>query len=241
MKISRGQFWLGDCLELMKKIPSGSVDMILCDLPYGTTQNKWDTIIPFEPLWKQYWRIAKPNAAVVLTASQPFTSLLIMSQIDNFKYSWVWKKSKATGFLDAKRKPLKEHEDICIFYKKQSCYNPQGTIETKVNSGRKNKAGNGNFGKVSDKPYIQTVGNFPRSILEMQHETKPVHPTQKPVALFEYLIRTYTNPGETVLDNCAGSGTTAVAAERTERQWICIEKDPAYYYGAIGRVWGECQ
>lgn len=251
MIIGRGQFWLGDCLELMQQIPTGSVDMILCDLPYGTTACKWDTIIPFEPLWKQYWRIAKPNAAVVLTASQPFTTKLINSQIERFAFSWVWNKQFGGNFVQAKRQPIKTHEDICVFQYngKQPQYFPQmtmrdkpikaGKVELQPDSAIPNASGKEAIEKVKNKIYDK---KYPVSIIDIssRESERGLHPTQKPVALFEYLIRTYTNPGEMVLDNCAGSGTTAIAAERTDRRWICIEKDPAYYYGAVGRAWSEC-
>lgn len=223
----------GDCLELMKTIPDASVDMILCDLPYGTTQNKWDSIIPFEELWANYKRVCR--GAIVLTAAQPFTSALVMSNLNGFKYQWVWEKTKASGFLNARRRPLSAHEDIVIFESLEK-YNPQGLISVSVNSSRKNKSGNGNFGRVSDRPYIQKEGNFPRSVLRFQHETAPVHPTQKPVALMEYMIRTYTNPGDTVLDNCMGSGTTGVACVNTGRNFIGMEMDAGYFQIAQGRI-----
>jgi len=240
--LGNGAIWNGDCLELMKYIPSGSVDMILCDLPYGTTACKWDRIIPFEPLWEQYWRVAKPNAAIVLTASQPFTTALISSQIDNFKYCWVWVKEKGTGHLNAKKMPMRNIEDICIFYKKQCNYFPQ-FLEGKPYDGMKR------IGKKSDTPvYSKNLPirednsgfRYPKQTLEFNCVGRGgLHPTQKPVALFEYLIKTYTNAGETVLDNCSGSGTTAIAAQRTGRRFICIEKDPVYYYGSTARLWKE--
>ena len=226
---------LGDCLELMRDIPDGSVDMVLCDLPYGTTQNKWDSVIPFEPLWEQYKRIIKKHGVIVLTASQPFTTALIASNMGMFKYCWVWEKPKASGFLNARRRPLAAHEDIVVFGSAKT-YNPQGLIPVSVNSSRKNKSGTGNFGKVSDRPYIQKEGNFPRSVQRFQHETSPQHPTQKPVALIEYLIRTYTNEGETVLDNCMGSGTTGVACVNTGRKFIGIEMDETYFNIAEARI-----
>lgn len=231
MKIGNGEFWLGDCLELMARIPDGSVDMVLCDLPYGTTQNKWDSIIPFGPLWGQYWRICKPNAAVVLTAAQPFTSALVMSQVDRFKYDWIWQKGKPTGHLNAKKQPMREKEDVLVFADGQTVYNPQGTRPTNATIKRTNR---GNYGECS-RTTVQTVTGYPTNIISFNSETG-FHPTQKPVALFDYLIRTYTNPGDLVLDNCAGSGTTAAAAEQTGRRWLCIEREPAYYYGAVGRV-----
>lgn len=223
----------GDCLWIMHEIPDASVDMILCDLPYGTTQNKWDSVIPFELLWAHYKRICK--GAIVLTAAQPFTSALIASNYDDFRYQWVWEKPKASGFLNARRRPLTAHEDVAVFGSIE-VYNPQGLQPVAVNNARKNKSGNGNFGKVSDKPYTQTEGNFPRSVIEFQHEVKPVHPTQKPVALMEYLIRTYTNPGDTVLDNCMGSGTTGVACANTGREFIGIEQSWEYFKIAADRI-----
>lgn len=225
------ELWCGDCLELMKDIPSGSVDMILCDLPYGTTQNKWDTVIPFQVLWGEYWRILKPNGAVVLTAAQPFTSALVMSQVSNFKYGWVWKKSKPTGHLNAKKQPMRNTEDVLVFCRAQSVYNPQGTKPTDVMVSRTNR---GNYGECS-KTTRQTVTGYPTTILEFPTENG-THPTQKPVALMEYLIRTYTNEGETVLDNCMGSGTTGVACVNTNRNFIGIEKDPAYFQIAKDRI-----
>lgn len=234
-----GEFWHGDCLELMTRIPSGSVDMILCDLPYGTTQNKWDAIIPFERLWKEYWRVCKPNAAIVLTAAQPFISALVMSQIDAFKYDWVWKKEKGTGHLNAKKMPMKDKEDILVFYREQCFYNPQfGEGEPFGNKRGRNTE---NYGNHKAENNENDGKRYPKQILEFNSVGRGgVHPTQKPVALFEYLIRTYTNLGETVLDNCAGSGTTAIAAERTGRRWICIEKDFTYWAGAYARVYVEC-
>jgi len=242
MKIGLGQFWLGDCLELMRNIPDASIDMILCDLPYGTTQNKWDAVIPFEPLWKEYWRVAKSNAAVVLTAAQPFTSALVMSQLERFKYDWNWRKSNATGHLNAKKMPLRQHEDILLFAKKQPIYNPilfQKQIARNAQKSVKSKGSYGEFNEGTFRSIPDEMG-YPRSVIECNtayHEREAgLHPTQKPVALFEYLIKTYTNPFMTVLDNCAGSGTTAIACENTYRQWVCIEKEPSYYYPAVSRV-----
>ena len=218
-----------DCLEGMKRIPDKSIDMILCDLPYGTTACKWDTVIPFEPLWEQYERIIKDNGAIVLTASQPFTSELVMSNPRMFKNEWIWKKQKPTNFYQVKQQPLKEHESILIFAKKRINYNPQGTITVSVKSGRKNKSSN-LYSDYDGGDYVQTVGNYPRSILAYPTEgdKKRLHPTQKPVALFEYLIKTYTNEGETVLDNCIGSGTTAIACINTKRNYIGFELDKHY-------------
>jgi site-specific DNA-methyltransferase (adenine-specific) len=222
VNIKNGVWWQGDCLDVMKRIPDGSVDMILCDLPYGTTQNKWDTVIPFEPLWREYWRVAKPRAAVVLTAQCPFDKALGASQIEYLKYEWIWEKARATGHLNAKRQPMKSHENTLVFYREQCVYNPQmipGEIYT-VGGGASKKDNYGDFSTVREN---NGEFRYPRSIQKFNTETG-IHPTQKPVALFEYLIRTYTNPGDVVLDNCAGSGTTAIACENLDRHWVCIER-----------------
>lgn len=246
MKLGNGTFLKGDCLELMKDIPQGTVDLILCDLPYGTTSCAWDSVIPFEPLWEQYWRVIKANGAIVLTSAQPFTTALISSQIKHFKYTWVWDKISVTGFANASKQPLRHLEDVCVFYKKQPTYNPQGVQMASVV--RKNSASQGGAtlkgehisnGKGSlrtaGKEHRQEFTNFPKQRIEISRETG-FHPTQKPVALFEYIIKTYTNPGEIVLDNTAGSGTTAIAAENTKRQWICMEQNDEYYEKAVERV-----
>lgn len=233
-----GEMWMGDCLELMRDIPSGSVDMILCDLPYGTTQNKWDSVIPFEPLWEQYWRIAKPNAAVVLTAQCPFDKVLGCSQLQFLKYEWIWQKTKATGHLNAKKQPMKAHENVLVFYREQCIYNAQKIDGKpyKPNGGASKKDNYGDFKAVREGS--EDGSRYPVSVQIMKNVTDPIHPTQKPVALFEYLIRTYTNPGDVVMDNCLGSGTTAVAAENTGRRWIGIERDEGYFIKAWTRVMG---
>ena len=239
-----GTIYNGNCLELMANIPNGSVDMILCDLPYGTTQNEFDKeIIPFEPLWEQYWRVSKPNAAIVLTSAQPFTSALVQSQLKYFKYEWIWHKSKVTGFLNAKKQPLRSHESVLVFYKSQPTYNPQGVRHIqKVCGVQKSKTtgkSTSNYGQLSGQPgdtYIQTQTGYPTSVIDIGSETSAVHPTQKPVELFEYLIKTYTDKGDTVLDNTSGSGTTAVAAENTGRKWICMEMDEKYYTPSVQRI-----
>ena len=242
-QIGRGTFMLGDCLERMREIPDGSVDMILCDLPYGTTACKWDNVIPFDPLWDEYRRISKSGSAVVLTAAQPFTSALIMSQPDFFKYALIWKKSRVQHFAQAPYRFLTEHEDVIVFSdggvsknaKVRMTYNPQGTIGCeKVCRGKGHSDHRPSQRRQAD--YVQTVTGYPKSILEFASDTAKEHPTQKPVALFEYLIRTYTDESMTVLDNCAGSGTTAIAAERTGRNWICIERDETYFAKACERV-----
>lgn len=238
----------GDCLEVMPSIPDKSVDMILCDLPYGTTACKWDTIIPFEPLWEQYRRVIKDNGAIVLTASQPFTSALVMSNIKMFKYSYVWIKNLTSNFLNAKKQPLRKFEDVLIFYTSQPIYNPL-LKEKKKESIRWNniekKGHNGStYGKVKEKHLryefreIPLDMQYPDNVLNINqlHRTTNIHPTQKPVALFEYLIKTYTNENETVLDNCSGSGTTAIACINTNRNYICIEKDKTYFDLSVERV-----
>lgn len=216
----------GDCLWMMQAIPDASVDLVLCDLPYGTTQNKWDAVIPFTPLWEQYRRICK--GAVVLTAAQPFTSALVMSNIEDFKYQWVWEKTNCSGFANAKRQPLRNHEDVLVFYSSPSTYNPQDVISC-VPKVRTAKTG-ANMGRTGFKDgYVQTVTGYPKTVQKFASERNTVHPTQKPVALMEYLIRTYTDEGMTVLDNCMGSGTTGVACVNTGRNFIGIERDPNYF------------
>ena len=228
---------LGDCLERMKEIPDGSVDLILADPPYGTTACKWDSVIDLALMWEQLKRIIKPNGAIVMTASQPFTTTLIASNLKEFRYCWVWEKQQPTGFLDARRKPMKAHEDVCVFYAATATYNPQGLIAVQVKNSRKNKAGNGVYGAVGADDYVQKEGNFPRSVLKIDRVTHgQVHPTQKPVALMEYLIKTYTNEGETVLDFVMGSGTTGVACKNTGRKFIGIEKDAGYFEIAKQRL-----
>ena len=244
MSEGKKEILLGDCLELMKDIPNGSIDMILCDLPYGTTQNKWDNIIYLPKLWEQYERIIKPNGVIVLTASQPFTSQLVMSNLKLFKYSLVWNKKIVTGFLNSKRQPLRQHEDILVFYSKKPTYNPQmHQNKLKRNfEGAEKKPSTENYGK--QKNYISTVKDdisYPRSIIEQtgvvnNSSQKVAHPTQKPIALFEYLVNTYTNENDLVLDNTAGSGTTAIACLNTNRQFIVMEKEQKYYDIILKRV-----
>ena len=229
----------GNCLEVMRGMPDKCVDMILCDLPYGTTACSWDTIIPFEPLWEQYKRIAKDNAAIVLTASQPFTSKLIMSNLEMFKYCWVWNKPSAKGHFNAKKRPMMAHEDIVVFYAKQPSYTPQMTQGHTRKTATKNKSLNSEVYNNNTKTVVyNSTSRYPRSIQTFKQETQTcsLHPTQKPVSLFEYLIITYTKPGEIVLDNCIGSGTTAVAATQTNRQFIGIELSPSYVEIAMKRL-----
>ncbi len=246
MSLKINEIYNMDCLEGMKLIDDKSVDMILCDLPYGTTACKWDTIIPFEPLWEQYNRIIKDNGAIALTASQPFTSRLVESNINLFKYEWVWEKSRTAGFLNANNAPLKKHESVLVFSKgttangskRRMSYFPQGLKE--INEVKKSVKQNNDTVVGSrpsrNKPYIAKYTGYPNSILRFNNEPKQIHPAQKPVALFEYLIKTYTNEGETVLDNCMGSGTTAIACLNTNRNYIGFELDATYFDIANKRI-----
>ena len=235
---------LGDCLELMKDIPNGSIDMILCDLPYGTTEAKWDSILPLDLLWENYKRVLKINGVVVLTSTEPFTSILNVSNLKWFKYDFIWNKLNATGHLNAKARPLKQHENISVFSNGSATstslkmtYNPQGlfdvdidkiNFETETTGKRKSRS--------KGKKWKQTKSGYPKSILTFAYDKDKLHPTQKPIALFEYLIRTYSNEGELVLDNTAGSGTTAIACLNTKRQFIVMEKEQKYYDIILKRV-----
>lgn len=235
--ISNGVFMLGDCFERMRELPDASVDMVLADLPYGTTQNKWDSVLPLEPLWAEYWRVCKPNAAVVLTAAQPFTSVLVMSAVQQFKQELVWCKNVASDFLNVNRRHMAKHESVLLFAKGSPAYNPQLAPGKPYVAKRYGNDDTGdNYGQIAQRTTTVNEGDRkPTSLLNFDRQTG-LHPTQKPVALFEYLIRTYTNEGDTVLDNTAGSGTTAVAAERCGRRWVCIERDETYYAKAVDRV-----
>ena len=285
-----------DCLVGMKRIPDKSVDMILCDLPYGTTRNKWDTVIPLELLWEQYERVVKDNGAVVLTAQTPFDKVLGTSNLKILRYEWVWNKVSPTGHLNAKKMPMKKTENILVFYKKLPTYNAQGLIyNPRIKTRLSKSVGSSNYGKHSDFNFSEYSG-YPTNLLKFKRESglhptqKPValfeyliktytnegetvldncmgssnygkhsdsnfseysgyptnllkfkresglHPTQKPVGLFEYLIKTYTNEGETVLDNCMGSGTTAIACINTNRNYIGFEMDEGYYNASLDRI-----
>lgn len=227
--ISLNSIIQGDCLEVMKGIPPSSIDMILCDLPYGTTRNKWDSIIPLDNLWEQYLRITKPNGVIVLTAVQIFASQLIMSQPKLFKYDWIWEKTIFSGQLNVKRRPLRAHEHILIFYNKQPTYNQQFSKGTPYSINRKVTFKGEGYNKQHDTQKINNGFRHPSSILKFSNpRIKGGHPTQKPVALFEYLINTYTTKGNIVLDNCIGSGTTAIAAIKTGRRFIGIELSKTY-------------
>ncbi|MCP4054725.1 MAG: site-specific DNA-methyltransferase [Mesoflavibacter sp.] len=239
MKIN--EIYKGDCLELMPKfVESKSVDMIFCDLPYGTTQNKWDSVIPLDRLWSEYKRIIKDNGVIVLTAAQPFTSTLVMSNPKMFKYEWIWKKTKCSGHLNAKKMPLRQHESVLIFYKKPPTYNPQGLIDGDFNNSRPAQ-GSGivkNYGKERYTKQISKKGNYPKTIQEFANPSGAghLHPTMKPLSLIEYMILTYTNEGDLVLDNTCGSGTTGLGAKNLERNFIMMEQDPEHYEAACKRV-----
>lgn len=234
------QLLKGDCLELMSDIPDNSIDMILCDLPYGTTACKWDTIIPFNELWKSYNRVIKDNGAIVLFSAQPFTTKLISSNLKHFRYCWYWKKNNVTGGIFCKYQPMRCIEDICVFYKKMPTYNPQGLKKLdkiKVSQPQKMSV----YGKKKN-PSFQSYTGYPKHLLEFDNIAvggKRLHPTQKPVNLLEYLIKTYTNEGDTVLDNCMGSGSSGIACINTDRRFIGIEKDTKFYEIAVDRAFNH--
>lgn len=245
--VSQSTFYQGDCLVEMDKILDKSIDMILCDLPYGTTSNKWDAVIPFEPLWEQYKRIIKPTSVIALTASQPFSSALLMSNTTMFKHEWIWLKNRGSNFANTVREPFKEHEQVLIFSNGKWTYNKQmqertgggkGLIGKKVGIGKLQREGIGKFNEFKDIESLPEL-RVPSSWQKFNTEVG-LHPTQKPVELMEYMIKTYTNEGETVLDNCMGSGTTGVACKKTGRHFIGIEKDPKYFEIAVNRITDYC-
>lgn len=233
---------LGDAIEMMSTLEDESVDMILCDLPYGTTQNKWDSIIPFDKMWEQFNRICKSSAAMAFTSAEPFTSNLILSNIKMFRYDLIWEKSHATGFLNANKMPLRKHENILLFYRKPPIYNAQLFEKEKENIRpvRKKNRQSSNYGVFDsgDHRIVPISIGYPASILKHNIEQRKycIHPTQKPVSLFEWLIKSYTNPDCVILDCCAGSMTTAIAAINTRRKYICIERDEQYYNEGFIRV-----
>lgn len=231
------EIYHADCLEGMNWVDDGTVDLVLSDLPYGNTNCRWDTVIPFEPLWAQYSRVLKPNGALVLMATQPFATDLINSQRRMFRYDLVWEKSMPVGFANSHRQPLRSHENILVFYRRQPTYNPQDLIklDTPVKIRDSHKTGKGVY-RALDKEYVKTHTHYPRSVLRFQLKGKRLHPTQKPLELFEYLVRTYTNPGDLVMDNCMGSGTTAIACINSGRQFVGFEKDEQYFEITKSRI-----
>jgi len=247
-RVSGSTFVNADCFDVFPFIEEKSIDAIICDLPYGTTEAKWDSVLPLNKLWDEYKRILKTNGVIILTSTEPFTSVLNVSKLDWFKYDFIWNKLNATGHLNAKARPLKQHENISVFSEGSAtstsltmCYNPQGLFDvdiTKVNfetetTGKRQSRAKG-------KEWKQTKSGYPKSILTFQYDKEKLHPTQKPIELMEYLVKTYTNEGDMVLDNCMGSGTTGVACKKTGRHFIGIEKDPKYFEIAVSRVSAYC-
>ena len=235
------EIFLGDCLSVMEDLSDNSIDMVFCDLPYGTTQNKWDNVIPFDKLWSAYNRVVKENGAIVLTSQQPFTSQLIMSNPNQFRYEWIWEKNKATGHLNAKKMPMKAHENVLIFYRKLPTYNPQkttghkpfGAVKPRNNIPEPKEKRNynhlsqtfGNDGTTTDR-YPRSVQKFP--VINNDNPLK-FHPTQKPVGMIEYFIKTYSNENDVILDNCMGSGSTCISCINTNRRYIGIESNEEYF------------
>lgn len=230
------KLYQGECLEIMKEIPAGSVDMILCDLPYGTTACKWDTVIPFEPLWEQYKRVIKKNGAIVLFAQTPFDKVLGCSNLPWLKYEWIWRKESGTGHLNAKKAPMKDHENVLVFCEGSTTYNPQMRTGFKPYTCKQGATKSQNYGNQTGAVTVSDGERYPLSTIDFQRDKDKVHPTQKPVALCEYLIKTYTNEGEWVLDNTMGSGTTGVACVNTNRSFVGIEKDAKYFAIAKQRI-----
>ena len=232
--MKRNEIYLGDCLELIPKhVEDKSIDMIFCDLPYGTTQNKWDSVIDLPKLWNEYKRVIKDNGAIVLFSAQPFTSALISSNYKDYKYSWYWLKNRATGVLNAKKQPLRNIEEVCVFNVKK--YSPQGLIEVNQAS-RNSKKDYDNYGKGTSEQYTQKHTNYPKQLIEFDSVQRTIHPTQKPLELIEYMIKTYTNEGDLILDNTCGSGTTGLGAKNLKRDYIMMEQDLEYYEIACKRV-----
>lgn len=227
----------GDCFDIMPELPDKSIDMILCDLPYGTTQNKWDSVLPLDKLWEQYKRIIKDNGAIVLTAQTPFDKVLGVSNLDMLRYEWIWDKKLSTGFLNAARMPLKRHENVLVFYKNLPVYNPIKT-QGKPYTDKVRERKSDNYGDFKPRASTNETGmRLPTSIIEISNADRggKSHPTEKPVELYEYFIKTYTNPGDIILDNCSGSGVLAEAALNLRRQYICIEITEKYFNSSIER------
>jgi len=236
MSIELDRIYNMDCLEGMKAIPDGTIDAVICDLPYGTTACKWDSVIPFDKLWEQYRRIIKEDGAICLFSQQPFTSALVMSNPDWFRYEWIWEKNRTTGFLNAANAPMKAHENVCIFYKKQPTYNPQ-FLQGDPYKVRRGPIKSHNY--EVDQKCTETINDgkrYPIDIIQFNSEMDGFHPTQKPVDLLRYLVLTYTNEGDTVLDNCMGSGTTAIACIKERRHFIGFELNKEYFDKACKRI-----
>lgn len=235
---------LGNCMEMLCKVPDGSIDMILCDLPYGVTKNKWDSCLPLDTLWQQYSRIIKENGAIVLFADGMFMARLMLSNPKMWRYNLVWDKALVSGFLNANRMPLRQHEELCVFYKKQPAYNPQKKAGRKSHSKGTGKSyANNNYGDYGFVDNADKHGDlkFPTSIWRFQktHPSKATHPTEKPVDLCRELILTYTNPGDTVMDNCMGTGAVGVACVQTGRKFVGMESSPEYFAEAVRRISNE--
>lgn len=233
----------GDCIDVMTRLPAGEVDMVLADVPYGQTRNAWDVPIPFDPMWQQLRRVAKPDAAIVLMAAQPFASKLVCSNLEDFRYDLIWSKNKPTGFLNAKKQPLRSHEHILVFYRSPPTYSPQMTTGHKPGNYARRVKHSSNYGAQTPTEYGGSTERYPLSIVPMpiinNDDPDKRHPTQKPIDLMGWLIRSYTERGQTILDFTAGAGTTAVAALREGRRFICIEKEPSYIEIIEDRVAAE--
>lgn len=240
--MSKATLLQGDCLELMNRIPDSSIDMVLSDLPYGTTRCRWDAPINLQELWEQYRRVVKENGAIALFSAQPFTTELIGSNKAMYRYEWIWRKTQPSGFMNAKKMPLRAHENIEIFYRKPPTYNPQMTHghqrKTATAYGTRESDGSSCYGREERNYTYDSTDRYPVDVLQYStgDKSKRLHPTQKPVDLLEYLVKTYTNPGETVLDNCMGAGSTGVACLNTGREFVGIELDPEYYQIAKERI-----
>lgn len=233
----------GDCIEVMARLDAGSVDMVLADVPYGQTQNDWDKPIPFEPMWRELRRVTKPAAAIVLMAAQPFAAKLICSNTDDFRYDLIWRKNKPTGFLNAKKQPLRNHEHVLVFYRKPPFYTAQMTTGHKPGNYAKRVKGSTNYGAQTPTEYGGSTERYPLSVIDCaivnNDDPEKRHPTQKPIDLMAWLLRSYTQRGDMVLDFAAGSGTTAIAAIREGRRFVCIEREPNYIEIAEARIEAE--
>jgi DNA modification methylase len=238
IRVGNAKLYLGDCLDIMRILPDSSIDLILTDLPYGTTACRWDTVIPLDPLWAHYKRLIKPNGVIVLTACQPFTSVLVMSNPSWYKTEWIWEKSNATGFLNAKKQPLRAHESVLVFYTKSPTYNPQMTHGHIRKTASRKTINSDCYGEGNILTAYDSTSRYPRTVqpFSSDKQKSSLHPTQKPVSLMEYLIKTYSNEGDVILDSCAGSFTTGVASSNTNRLFIGIEKDQNYFNIGVERM-----